>query len=90
MKRIYKYELKVVDGQFINIQSNNILSVQEQDDKIIIYAVIDTEMSAIKYEFGINGTGNPISFDIDDFNFLGTVKMYDGKLMFHVFYRKVE
>lgn len=90
MKRIYKYELEVADNQIIDIPSNTLLSAQEQNEKIVVYALVDTESISTKYEFGINGSGNPITFDIENFDFLGTVKMYNGSLMFHVFYRKVE
>ncbi|AEG59005.1 DUF7352 domain-containing protein [Desulforamulus ruminis] len=90
MKRIFKYELEVAGFQVVNIQSEAILSVQEQNEKIVVYALVDTDLPPNKYEFGIIGTGHPITFDINKFCFLGTVKMYGGGLMFHVFYRKLE
>ena len=43
MRRILKYELEVSDNQVLEIPSDNILSVQEQNDKVIVYALIDTE-----------------------------------------------
>lgn len=90
MKKIFKYELEVTDNQVISIPSDNILSVEEQNEKVVVYALVDTDTTPIKYEFGMNGTGNPITFEIEHFAFLGTVKMYGGSLMFHVFYRKLE
>lgn len=88
MKRIFKYILDASDNQVIEIPSETILSVEEQNEKIVVYAIVDTDIEPIKYEFGINGTGNSITFEIEYFKFLGTVKMYNGSLMFHVFYRK--
>lgn len=91
MKKIFKYEIQAEDIQKMNIPSERILSVQEQRNKIVVYALVDTENTVLNaYEFGMNGTGNPVTFDIDNFEFLGTVKLSDGQLMFHVFYRKVE
>lgn len=89
MKRIFKYELEVKDNQTLEIASDDILSVQEQNEEVVVYALVDTERPSVKYEFSMNGTGNPINFDIENFKFLGTVKMYDGSLMYHVFYRKL-
>jgi hypothetical protein len=90
MKKIYKYELDITDNQTIDIPSDTILSVMEQNSKVVVYALVDTENVLLTtYEFGMNGTGNPINFDVDSFTFLGTVKLYDGGLMFHVFYKKV-
>jgi hypothetical protein len=35
----------------------------------------------------MNGTGNPVSFEVDLFTSLGTVKLFGGNL---IFYRKLE
>ena len=88
MKRIFKYILDAAN-QVIEIPSETILSVEEQNEEIVVYAIVDTDIEPIKYEFGINGTGNSITFEIEHFKFLGTVKMHNGSLMFHVFYRKL-
>ena len=88
MKSVYKYNLDTTDNQIIEIQSKNILSVNEQYGNIVVYALFDSDIKPIRYEFNIRGTGHPIIFEVDNFNFLGTVKLYDGNLMFHVFYKK--
>ena len=88
MKSIFKYVLNPFDSQVIEIQSETILGAEEQNEKIVVYAIVDTNIKPIKYEFGINGTGNPITFELEHFKFLNTVKIYGGKLMLHVFYRK--
>jgi len=90
MKRIFKYPLEVEDHQILEIPSNRLLSVQEQNGEVVVYAMVDTVKPPIKYEFAINGTGNPVNFDADNFNFLGTVKLYNGSIMFHVFYRELK
>lgn len=87
MKRILKYELEIKNNQTIKIPSDRILSIEEQNGKIVAYALTDITIVPIEYEFEINGTGNPIDFNVDNFEFLGTVRLYNGSLMFHVFYK---
>lgn len=91
MKSIYKYKLKETNKQEIVIPSSKILSVHSQREAIVVYALVDTDNSKdTKYEFRVYGTGHDVQEDIDDYNFLGTVKLADGYLMFHVFYKEVE
>lgn len=88
MKRIYKYVLKVTDEQVVEIPSIDILSVESQLDDIVVYALVDIDnLIPSRYMFKIHGTGHDIENDIASFKFLGTVKMYNGSLMFHVFYK---
>lgn len=91
MKRVYKYVLQVTDEQTIEIPSEKILSVESQGDNIVVYALVDMDEKTIfkyEYEFRTYGTGHDIPDDIYFFTFLGTVKMYNGSSMFHVFYKK--
>lgn len=88
MERVYKYVLKATDEQVIEIPSINILSVESQLDDIVVYALVDIDNpTPNRYTFRVHGTGHDIKNDIDSFKFLGTVKMYNGSLMFHVFYK---
>lgn len=88
MKKIYKYTLKPTSEQTITIPSNSrILSVEEQYSNIVVYALVDTTKEEIEdYYFQIRGTGHDADY-LEDYTFLGTVKLHDGQLMFHVFYR---
>ena len=86
MIRIYKYTLDIKDFQLIDISGFiKILSVIEQDDKLVLYTIIDSESrisSAIP--IFIYGTGN----DCDEaYNkrFINSVSMFDGRLIWHVF-----
>jgi len=93
MISIYKYTLEINDKQELELPHNAvILSVANQHESIVLYAMIDTkeEEKQDAYEIYIHGTGHEIS--VEERNnavFLGTVKLLDGKIMFHVFYRKV-
>lgn len=87
MKRILKYPLKPTDVQFISIPSDTVLSVQEQRNEVVIYAITDSEHPLINHEIRVIGTGHTIDFNVAKYGFLGTVKLYNGELMFHVFWR---
>jgi hypothetical protein len=87
-KTIYKYPIEVVDEQDIKIpQGAMFLSIQEQDDKIVLYYVVDPdEKETDSHHIVIVGTGHPMD-NVGKGIFLGTVKMAGGKLMWHVFIR---
>jgi hypothetical protein len=89
MKRIFKYPLQVVDSQKLTIPaSSKILSVQNQNEEIVLYALVDDTITLTHtYQIIIHGTGHQAD-DVLDFNFLGTVSMHGGRLMFHVFTRR--
>jgi len=88
VKRIFKYEIDLVERQVIEIPSKTILSVKEQNGAIVSYAIADSDIEPTKYEFLISGTGHSITFEVEDYKFLDTVKMNNGSLMFHIFYRR--
>ena len=88
MRKIFKYPLEITDYQTIEIKSPAILlSVVEQNNKIVMYALVDDFEYDIPVDIMIIGTGNPIRNDIDSYKFLGTVSLMDGRLIFHVFAR---
>lgn len=88
MKKIFKFKLEITDEQILSLPLNSrILSVAEQFGDMVLYAVVDTSEDLKEdYKIIIHGTGHPAN-DIDNCTFLGTVKMEDGQLMFHVFYK---
>lgn len=87
MKKIFKYILEPVDVQRLDIPTGSkLLSVTEQYGKIVLYALVDDAQGGLdSFEIFVKGTGRPAD-DIDNCKFLGTVKLYEGELMFHVFY----
>lgn len=89
MKRIYKYTLEITDAQKLKLPSGSrILSVEEQNQQIVLYAVVDTSVSESltdDYKIFIIGTGHCADESIHK-SFIGTVKLAEGRLMFHVFY----
>lgn len=89
MEKILKYVLMPTDVQTLSIQSYFIVSVKEQNDEIVVYALVDRELPVVEYEFRVVDTGHTVNFDTEEFEFLDTVKLHGGKLMFYVFCREV-
>jgi len=82
--RIYKYVLKAKDEQVIKIKGlAKVLSVAEQDNNIVLYAQVDDNPHEYALAVDIVGTGHEYAFQKE---FLGTVKLHDGAIMFHIFY----
>jgi len=80
--RIYKYELKIQDRQNITMDWDaRLLSVQFQDGKLCLWAMVDTNSWKSHRTIRIVGTG--MDFDPDGLVFIGTVQQ-DG-FVWHVF-----
>lgn len=90
MKKIYKYTLQIEYKQTLKLpEGSKILSVAEQNNSIVLYALVNTATENVEHvSILIHGTGHPAD-DVEDYTFLGTVKLYGGDLMFHVFYKKI-
>jgi hypothetical protein len=86
MKTIYKYPLDVTDQQGLKLPWNSkILSVAEQNNQIVLYALVNTSEERIEqWLIFMRGTGHDAE-DMENTRFLGTVKLRNGSLMFHVF-----
>lgn len=83
MMTVYKYPIEIVDEQMIEMPENaHALSVQMQRDKLCIWALVNPERKNKKRRVRIVGTGNDAS---DVFQYLGTVQMFNGNLVWHVF-----
>lgn len=85
--RIYKYDLEITDMQDIKtFRGARVLSAAEQDGKLRIWALVDIDEEYRNKSIQIIGTGNPISYNIAEYNweFVGTVLMSNG-LVWHIF-----
>lgn len=90
MNKIYKYKVENVDQQTIEIRlPARILSVMEQDDDIVLYSIVDDnkDVPTIPVDILVIGTGDLVEDHIGLYTFLGTVKLFDNKEIWHVFYR---
>lgn len=86
MITIWKYPLRVKDTQLVAMPKGaRILSVGVQTDTICLWAMVDDREGETVYRrILIVGTGNPV-FEAEDGKFIGTVQLYGGRLVFHVF-----
>jgi hypothetical protein len=86
LKKIYKYILQITDHQTLTLpKGSKILSVAEQHDNIVLYALVDTVTGDVEnVPIIIRGTGHTANY-VEGCAFLGTVKLSGGRLMFHVF-----
>jgi hypothetical protein len=87
MKTIYKYPLPYEDIVILQLPYGaKILSVLNQHEKIVLYALIDTEKPKHQLvKIRIVGTGHPLEENIKDYQFIGSVALSNQNLIFHVF-----
>ncbi|MEK0347888.1 MAG: hypothetical protein QQN44_06115 [Nitrosopumilus sp.] len=89
METIYKYTLKIDDVQKIKIAGFiKTLSVGVQHKKIVVYVLVNLDglhktVETTERCYYIIGTGHSRNFN--NLRFIGTVKLMDSQLMFHVF-----
>lgn len=63
-----------------------VLSVDRQGENIVLYAKVDPESVHVEvHDVWVFGTGHPIPTLAETACFVGTVNLYAGQLMFHVF-----
>lgn len=87
MSTIWKYDLSIIGEQKILIPKNSkILSVQVQNGVPCVWVLVDENSDNEEKTFFTYGTGNPILPQKSETTFLGTYQLYDGQLVFHVFY----
>ena len=84
MKTIWKYELNAEGKQEIQLPLGaKFLTVQIQNDKPCLWALVDTEVPKITETILIFGTGHAVTGEGE---YLGTYQLHGGILVFHVFY----
>ena len=98
MITIYKYPLEVKDEQEIDIHmvdnggtlfrlSQQVLSVDAQNDIPCLWAIVDTDMPKRNRKIIIRGTGHDCSDIRHDVDYLGSFQLYSGAFVGHVFGR---
>lgn len=83
---IWKYELEVLDIQFIDVPiGGTILSVANQSDRVMLWAMVNPTNPKEKRRIEIYGTGHNIEPTPADRTFIGTVLV--APYVWHVFER---
>jgi len=84
MKRIWKYELRITDGQFVVLPKDaELLCVQVQRDKPCLWAIGEEHGMREERLIIIHGTGHQVSSNLG--RYLGTFQIQNGDLVYHVF-----
>jgi hypothetical protein len=88
---IYKYNLEIGRSNIIKLPLlTQVLSVETQKDNIVLYGLVNVEeKETALYDIKIYGTGYIIDIDLTSYTFLGTVKTYDDRFIWHVFYKQL-
>jgi hypothetical protein len=85
----HKFPLKLVDEQVVSIPGLMRLlpGVHDQFGQVVIYALVDTTSINAPHQVNITiaGTGHQLPDSAVQSGYLGTVKMNNGHLMWHVF-----
>lgn len=91
MKKIYKFKVDFyVSQELILPAGSKILSVANQNEGIVLYALVNTEsLYKQTYKIIMHGTGHAAD-DLDHTEFVGTVLLHEGNLVFHVFVERYE
>lgn len=87
-KAVYKFPLPVRDRFCIALPMDaQIVAVQAQNDIPTIWAVVTIDADTQPYTFEIVATGQPLQrlATGEQRKHLGTVQLYGGSLVFHVF-----
>lgn len=86
MQAIWKIVLRIADAQVVNLpRGSEILCVQMQRGEPCIWFKVPDVQDPVgePHEIRIYGTGNQRK--IIDGDYIGTIQMYDGGLIFHVY-----
>lgn len=85
MKTIWKFPLEMTDNPTISMPSGaEVLSVAVQGGAAQVWALVDEEAPTRDRAFKVHGTGHP-AVDVVAGEFLGTVILHGGSLVFHIF-----
>jgi hypothetical protein len=87
MRTIYKYELNIEDMVELQLPKGaKILSVQSQNDKPVLWCLVDTEAPKENRMFRLAGTGHEIGKEIENrIEFIGTFQILNGAFVGHLF-----
>ena len=86
-KTIWKFELETTDKQTLKMPVGaKILTVQTQNEKPCLWALVDPNAEKEDRFIEVFGTGHPIGCDMGvDRKYISTYQLRGGSLVFHVF-----
>jgi hypothetical protein len=85
MRVVYKYPLEIVDEQHVKMPMGaQLLSVQDQNGDLCLWALVDTTAALTQRKIRIAGTGHAVATPGPG-AFIGTVQQMKGAVVWHVF-----
>lgn len=82
---IYKYALTIAtETDIVMPKGARLLSVQVQRGEPMVWAIVDHSQRTVRRRLSVRETGNPLE-DAFSGAFIGTIQMYGGAIVFHVF-----
>lgn len=85
---IFKYPLETEGQQFISLPKGaEVLTVQVQNSKPCIWALVNPELITELREFRVFGTGHPIDCSRAELKYIGTYQLLEGRFIGHLFER---
>lgn len=89
MKQIWKYPLEETDQQIILMPAGSkILHLAVQYEVACIWAEVYLEAPMEHRKFYFVGTGHPMPLEPTHLEYLGTVVMHEGRLVWHIYEAK--
>jgi hypothetical protein len=86
MKTIYKYILSITDDQKVLVPyDSTVLTCQMQNNQLCMWCLVNPSRNLGKLKIKIIGTGNPISDDLVNYEYVSTVQEEDRGLVLHIF-----
>jgi len=80
---IYKYNLKVGANEIEMPANSSVLTVQAQQNKLQLWAIVNPDAPKKKRKFMVIGTGFELPANCTDRNYISTVQ--DDIYVFHIF-----
>ena len=94
MRSIFKYDINAAKSGIIEGPITKLLTAQAQHGSIMVWAEVDTDAENVKYEIVPIGTGWSLYSStgkcvLDTHQYLGTVQLASGALVFHIYAKKL-
>lgn len=87
MKTIHKHNLRIDDEQILNLhQGFRLLSIKEVNGTPYIWVEVNTNEPKVEVLIHTVGTGHEITFDTARAQYIDTVVMFNGSLVFHFYW----
>ena len=84
--KVFKYKMEIQEYMYLSLPKGaQILSVQEQFQRVCIWALVDPDAILEMRCFRLAGTGHEIAEPQERLRFIGTFQMHGGVLVFHLF-----